>query len=183
MALTPSNAAPVTTRSPTEDPLATTLFRSPVTNLDADVIMESPQHKPSISDAPQYEVTMDQLPWPAWPAVRLRSITHFNRFVKPRDRTRELIADHLATTPYAQPVKPVKPPTPPPSPAEIAEKRLTKIRRKIEEEWPDLEPVDDATVDHLGKVVKKAKANTEIEEYRMEAVSYTHLTLPTICSV
>ena len=58
MALTPSNAAPVTTRSPTEDPLATTLFRSPVTNLDADVVMESPQHKPSISDAPQYEVTM-----------------------------------------------------------------------------------------------------------------------------
>ena len=45
---------------------------------------------------------------------------------------------------------------------------MTQIRRKIEEEWPDLEPVDDATVDHLGKVVKKAKANTEIEEYRME---------------
>ena len=55
-----------------EDPLATTLFRSPVTNLDADVIMESPQHKPAISDAPQYEVTMDQLPWPDWPAVRIR---------------------------------------------------------------------------------------------------------------
>ena len=100
--------------------------------------------------------------------MRLRSITHFNRFVKPRDRTRELIADHLATTLCAQPVRKVKPPTPPPSPSEIAEKRLTKIRRKIEEEWPDTEPVDDATVDHLGKVVKKAKANTEIEEYRME---------------
>ena len=43
MALTTPDAAPT---SPTEDPLATTLFRSPVTNLDADVIMESPQHKP-----------------------------------------------------------------------------------------------------------------------------------------
>ena len=77
MALTPSNAAPVTTRSPTEDPLATTLFRSPVTNLDADVIMESPQHKPSLTNAPQYEVTMDLGPAPSTRSLRsaIRSAT------------------------------------------------------------------------------------------------------------
>ena len=57
MPLTPDAPPLTTTTSPSEDPLATTLFRSPVTNLDADVIMESPQHKPSISDAPQYEVS------------------------------------------------------------------------------------------------------------------------------
>ena len=111
--ITPAPLTTTTTTSPSEDPLATTLFRSPITNIDADVIMESPQHKPSLTNAPQYEVSMEQLPWPDWPAVRLRSITHFNRYVKPRDRTRELIADHLSTTPYAQPVKPVRPPTPP----------------------------------------------------------------------
>ena len=117
MLTTPPAAPPQSRPTPSEDPLATTLFRSPLTNVDADARASPPAHKASISDAPQYDVVLEELPWPAWPAVRLRTITHFNRLVKPRDRTRALIAEHLEGLPYAQPARAVRAPTQPPSPA------------------------------------------------------------------
>ena len=162
---TPPAAPPQSRPTPSEDPLATTLFRSPLTNVDADARASPPAHKASISDAPQYDVVLEELPWPAWPAVRLRTITHFNRLVKPRDRTRALIAEHLEGLPYAQPARAVRAPTQPPSPAQIAEKRVAALRRTIEARWPAAAPVAEE-VDHLGNAVKKAEAESSVVEYR-----------------
>ena len=106
---------------------------------------------------------MDQLPWPAC----LRCDCEASRTLIARSP-----GSHQRTHRRSFEYNPVRPTgaqgqaaDAAASPSEIAEKRLTKIRRKIEE-WFDTEPVDDA--DGPPPHVRKAKANTEIEEYRME---------------
>ena len=66
--------------------------------------------------------------------------------------------------------------------SELKEKRLNDLKKQVLE-WERILEVTVQKTEDLNQRIKTAKEELEISENNPGAVSYTHLTLPTICSV
>ena len=113
-----------------------------------------------------FTIVLAEIAWPEWPKVSLLKRTNFNKLIKPPDRTNELIWDHLNGLPYAQDLRKKEKEKVKPTPEEIALRKIERIKRQLEADYPDVEKPQ-VERDAMGLVKKKEAVDDGIEEFDM----------------